>query len=119
MSNIYLEAASATMSFLVFFVVPLLLFFGIPFIKKLRKAIPKDRSDHLKLADRTIIEDVTRARLFHKIVLFVNNPQLIHKVLLSDVFLEKPHMIYKLVFLDSGLLTSRCEFLTLPGVWYE
>lgn len=81
-------------------------------IDKFRRAMPQDLDELFKAMDRFTTKDLKKIRLLHKNVIFVNNPQMIHKVLASDVCLEKPQLIYKLLCLNDGLLTSKCEFST-------
>ena len=44
-----------------------------------------------------------------KLVLLVQSPELIQKVLMSSVCLEKFNSIYKLMELESGLISASCE----------
>lgn len=78
-------------------------------VDKLQKALPKDLDEVFRAMDRFNARDIVRLRLLHRHVVFVNNPQLIHKVLASDVCLEKPQLIYKLLNMNDGLLASQCK----------
>lgn len=87
------------------------------FSEKLRKALPKDLDEVFRAMDRFSARDIVRLRLLHKHVVFVNNPQLIHKVLTSDACLEKPRLIYKLLNLNEGLLVSRRKLSPTARSW--
>lgn len=79
------------------------------FVTKIRNALPKDLDDLFKGMDRFCKKDFIKIRMLHKNVIFLNNPKLIHKVLSSDVCLEKPQLIYRLLCINAGLLTSKCK----------
>lgn len=71
--------------------------------------MPKDLDELFRAMDKFNTRDFMRVRLLHKNVVVVNNPQLIHRVLSSDICLEKPQLIYKLLCLNQGLLASKRE----------
>jgi hypothetical protein len=77
--------------------------------EKLQQTLPKDLDEVFQAMDKFSSRDIVRLRLLHKLVVFVNNPQLVHKVLASDVCLEKPQLIYKLLNINDGLLASQCK----------
>lgn len=76
---------------------------------ELRRVFPRDLDRAFKAMDKFSATDYKKVRLLHKNVVFINKPQLIQKVLASDVCLEKPQLIYKLLMVDYSLLASKCE----------
>lgn len=79
-------------------------------VVELRRVFPRDLDKVFKVMDKFSTRDYKKVRLLHKNVVFLNKPQLIQKVLASDVCLEKPQLIYKLLMVDYSLLASKCEF---------
>lgn len=75
-------------------------------IEKFDVYIPRDLDEIFVKLEAFNTTDFVKIRVFHKKVIFLNKPGLIHKVLSSDVCLEKPQMAYKLICLNKGLLVS-------------
>lgn len=71
---------------------------------------PKDLDQFFKSIDRLSSRKIFSIKLFHKNQYFINDPELIHKVLNSEVCLEKPRIVYKFLGLNDGLLCCKCEY---------
>lgn len=90
----------------------MILIFLIYFINKLiDKYFPKDLDKFFNSIDKLSSRKIFKIKLFHKDQYFINDPELIYKVLNSEVCLEKPRVIYKFLGLDNGLLCCKCELL--------
>lgn len=84
-------------------------------VKKLiEKYFPKDFDKFFQSIDKFSSRKILKVKLFYKDLFFVNDPELIHKVLNSEVCLEKPRMIYKFFGLNDGLLCCKCKLLCCP-----
>ncbi|CAG9807506.1 unnamed protein product [Chironomus riparius] len=79
--------------------------FGVKIVKRaVKKWIPKDLDKFFRSIDRLSSEKIFKVKFLHKDMYFVQDPDLIHKVLTSEVCMEKPRMIYKFFGLNDGLL---------------
>jgi hypothetical protein len=103
------------MSFLVVFGVfgAVLIVLVTIFVRKIKKFIPKDLDEFFNEIDRFSSRKLFRLKFLYKDMYFVNDPDLIHRVLTSDVCLEKPQMIYKFFGLSDGFLCCKCELETI------
>lgn len=89
----------------------LVAWFGVKWAKKFaKKWIPKDLDKFFQSIDRLSSKKLLKVKLLHKDMYFVQDPKLIHKVLTSEVCMEKPRMIYKFFGLNDGLLCCGCKF---------
>ena len=89
----------------------ILAIFGVKIVKKVvKKWIPKDLDKFFRSIDRLSSEKIFKVKFLYKDMYFVQDPDLIHKVLTSEVCMEKPRMIYKFFGLNDGLLCCGCEF---------
>jgi len=79
-------------------------------VKYVYKRLPKDLDEIFKRLDKFENRSVVLLRVLHKRVVFVNSPQLVQKVLGSEVCLGKPQLIYKLLNATDGLMSSKCKF---------
>lgn len=70
---------------------------------------PKDLDAFFQKIDKLSSKKVVKIKLFHKDQYLINDPDLIHKVLNSEVCLQKPNMFYKFFGLSGGLLCCECE----------
>lgn len=77
------------------------------------KFFPKDLDKFFQSIDRLSLKKIFQVKLFYKDMYFINDPELIHKVLNSDVCLEKPRMVYKFFGLNNGLLCCKCKFFII------
>ena len=87
-------------------VICVVLALGIVLIVKLQFKIPVDLDQVFEMLEPHDKEAFVQVRVFHKKILFLNKPELIHKMLKSDVCLEKPNMFYKFLSLDNGILVE-------------
>lgn len=76
---------------------------------KYRRIFSRDHNELFQALDKLAHRDYKKIRILSKHVYILNNPQLIHKVLTSDVCLDKPHFFFKLFGADSSLMASKCE----------
>ncbi|KAG5670306.1 hypothetical protein PVAND_000582 [Polypedilum vanderplanki] len=77
-------------------------------MRKIKNWIPQDLDKFFQSVDRLSSKKLFKVKFLYKDMYFVNDPNLIHKVLTSDECLEKPQMIYKFFGLSDGFLC--CKF---------
>jgi hypothetical protein len=91
-------------------ILTVLIFLVYIFNKLIDFYFPKDLDKFFKFIDKLSTRKVFKIKLFHKNQYFINDVELIHKILNSEVCLEKPRMFYKFLGLNDGLLCCKCEF---------
>jgi hypothetical protein len=74
---------------------------------KFRQTFPADFDQIFENLEQRSAEDILEFRIFHKKIIFLNKPELIHKVLTSEACLEKPNMFYKFICADKGLVVEK------------
>lgn len=89
----------------------ILIFCGLLVILKLvfdnvRKTFPADFDQIFENLEQYSKDDTYELRLFHKKIVFLYKPELIHKVLNSEACLEKPNVFYKFLCLDKGIVAQ-------------
>lgn len=97
------------MAILIVTLISLSIYYLAKIVMKYRRIFSRDRNKFFHALNKSAERDYIKNKVLHKQLVFVNKPQLIQKVLKSDVCLDKPHFFFKLFGADDSLLASKCE----------